>query len=170
MLLRRKKEKPRINMTSNVNELGEHPKMIQFCFYWLPPLLLTAGILIMAGDFGSVSKFWMFVKIFEFFLTSYSQKEIYQIYLVLRKIGHFLAYTALFLAYARAWRWHLQQTRLKSILLALAICFLVSSADESRQALHPSRTGSVWDVVLDMSGAMTAALLLFPFLRQKDQG
>ena len=35
--------------------------------------------------------------------------------------------------------------------------------------MHPSRTGSVWDVVLDMSGALTAALVLFPFLRQDDR-
>jgi VanZ family protein len=144
--------------------------MIDFCFYWLPPLLLTAGILIMAGDFGSVSKFWMFVKIFEFVLTSYSHKEIYQIYLVLRKVGHFLAYAVLFLAYARAWRWHMGKSRLKAVFLALAICLLISVGDESRQALHPSRTGSPRDVVLDMSGALTAALVLFPFLERKDLG
>lgn len=143
--------------------------MAHFCFYWVPPLLLTAGILIMAGDFGSVSKFWRFVKIVEFFLTSYSHKELYQIYLVLRKIGHFLAYAALFFAYARAWRWHLQQTRITTIFLALAICFLVSAGDESRQALYPSRTGSVRDVLLDMSGALTAALVMFPFLRSDDR-
>lgn len=132
-------------------------------------MLLTAGILIMAGDFGSVSKFWMFVKVVEPFLTLYSHQDLFQIYLVLRKIGHFLAYAALFVAYARAWRWHLKQTRLKTVLLALALCFLVSAGDESRQALHPSRTGSVWDVVLDMSGALTAALILFPFLRPDDR-
>ena len=79
---------------------------------------------------------------------------------MLRKIGHFLAYTALFLAYASL-ALASAADKLKSILLALAICFLVSSADESRQAMHPSRTGSVWDVVLDMSGALTAALVLF---------
>jgi VanZ family protein len=152
-------------MTVKATHFRDQSRMAHFCSYWLPPLILTAGILIMAGDLGSVSKFWRFVKIFEFFLTSYSHKEIYQIYLVVRKVGHFLAYGALFVAYARAWRWHLQQTRLKTVLLALAICFLVSAGDESRQALHPSRTGSVWDVVLDMSGALTAALILLPFLR-----
>jgi VanZ family protein len=170
MLLRRKKEKPRINMTSNVYKLGEHPRMTQFCFYWLPPLLLTAGILIMAGDFGSGSKLRIPIIILEYLLPSYSMKEIIELYLILRKVGHFLAYAALFCAYARAWRWHMGKSRLKAVFLALAICLLISAGDESRQALHPSRTGSPRDVVLDMSGALTAALAWFPFLRQEDQG
>jgi VanZ family protein len=168
MLLRRKKEKPRINMTSNVYKLGEHPRMTQFCFYWLPPLLLTAGILIMAGDLGSGSKLRIPIIILEYLLPSYSMKEIIELYLILRKVGHFLAYAALFCAYARAWRWHMGKSRLKAVFLALAICLLISAGDESRQALHPSRTGSPRDVVLDMSGALTAALAWFPFLRQED--
>ena len=169
-MFRRKREKPHINMTSNVNELGEHPRIIQFCIYWLPPLLLTAGILIMAGDLGSGSKLRIPIIILEYLLPSYSRKEILELYFWFRKAGHFLAYAALYFAYARAWRWHMRQSRLKAVFLALAICLLISAGDESRQALHPSRTGSPRDVVLDMSGAFTAALVGFPFLRQEDQG
>ena len=78
----------------------------------------------------------------------------------LRKVGHFLAYAVLFFAYARAWRWHLGKSRLKAVLLALAICFLISTGDESRQAMYSSRTGTPRDVVLDMSGALTCRVSL----------
>lgn len=156
-------------MTSNVHELGEHPRMIQFCFYWLPPLLLTFGILFMAGELGSTAKFRIPIIILKYLLPSYSMKEILELYLWFRKAGHFLTYATLFCAYARAWRWHMGKSRLKAVFLALAICLLISVGDESRQALHPSRTGSPRDVVLDMSGALTAALVLFPFLRQDDR-
>ena len=33
-----------------------------------------------------------------------------------------MAYAVLFGAYVRAWRWHMQMSRLKAIFLALAIC------------------------------------------------
>jgi VanZ family protein len=84
-------------------------------------------------------------------------------------VCHFLAYAALFFAYARAWRWHVGKSRFKAMLLALAICFLIAAGDEIRQATHFSRTGSPRDVVLDMSGALTAAIAWYPFLRQEDQ-
>jgi VanZ family protein len=157
-------------MTSKVNHVWEQPRLAHFCFYWLPPLLLTAGILIMAGELGSVNGLKIVLRILEHLLPSYSKKEIFQLYLVLRKVGHFLAYALLFGAYVRAWCRHMQMTRLKAVLMALAICLLVSSADEGRQAFYSSRTGQPKDVVLDMSGALTAAIALFPFLKKDDQG
>jgi VanZ family protein len=156
-------------MTGKVNRFGNRPELILFCYYWLPPLLLTAGIIILAGDLGSVSHFKLPLKILSFLLPSYSPKEISALYLKLRKVGHFLAYALLFGAYARAWCWHLGKTRLKTIFLSLAICLFVSVADEARQTFYNSRTGSPRDVLLDMSGSLTAALVLFPWLRPEDQ-
>ncbi len=140
---------------------------LPFLWYWLPPCLLTIGILVMAGDWGSISQFRLPIKILEFLLPSLSAKEIYQLYAELRKVLHFLVYAALFAVYARAWRWHVGLGRWKAIFLALLVCLLVSSADEGRQTLFLSRTGSPRDVLLDMSGALTAAIALFPFLRQE---
>ena len=156
-------------MTVEINHLRQPTGITQFCYYWLPPLFLSAGILIMAGDLGSVAKFTVPVTILKFLLPSWSSAEIYQIYLWLRKVGHFMAYAALFGTYVRAWRWHAQMSRLKAIFLALAICLVVSTGDEWRQAFYQSRTGCSQDVALDMSGAFTAAIAFFPFLRQENQ-
>lgn len=135
--------------------------------YWLPPVLLSIGILIMAGDLGSAYKFRLPVIILKFLLPAYSTKEIYQLYLELRKVMHFLAYAALFLVYVRAWRWHTGLSRWQAILVSLLLCLIISGADEGRQSLLTSRVGSLQDVLLDMSGALTAAIAYFPFLRHE---
>jgi VanZ family protein len=151
-----------------INHLAEPPRIITICYYWLPPLLLTAGIFIMAGDLGSMGKFKLPAIILHYLLPSWSRGEITQLYGELRKVGHFLAYAALFGAYVRAWRWHMQMPRYKAVLLALTVCLLVSAGDEGRQAFYASRTGNPRDVVLDMSGALAAAIALFPLLRPED--
>jgi hypothetical protein len=43
-------------------------------------LLLTAGILLMAGDLGSVAKFRIPVIILAYLLPSYSRQEISELY------------------------------------------------------------------------------------------
>jgi VanZ family protein len=156
-------------MTVKINHLEQPSGLGHFCYYWLPPLLLTTGIIILAGDLGSVAKFNLPVTILKFLLPSWSMKEIHILSLKLRKVGHFAAYAVLCLAYVRAWYWHLHMSRIKAMMLALAICLLVSAGDETRQAFHESRTGSPQDVALDMSGALTAAIVLFPLLEQEDQ-
>jgi VanZ family protein len=156
-------------MTVKINQLEQQSGISHFCYYWLPPLLLTAGIFFMAGELGSVAKFKLPISFLKFLLPSWSMKEIHILSLKLRKIGHFMAYAVLCMAYVRAWYWHLQMSRMKAIMLALAICLLVSASDETWQAFHESRTGCPRDVALDMSGALTAALVLFPLLQKEDQ-
>jgi VanZ family protein len=156
-------------MTVKINHLEQKSGLGHFCYYWLPPLLLTAGIIILAGDLGSVAKFNLPVTILKFLLPSWSMEEIHRLSLKLRKIGHFTAYAVLCTAYVRACYWHLHMSRMKAIISALTICLLVSAGDETRQSFYESRTGSPQDVALDMSGALTAAIVLFPLLKQEDQ-
>jgi VanZ family protein len=157
-------------MTVKINHVGQPSGITQLCYYWLPPLFLSSGILIMAGDLGSIGTLTLPVTILKYLLPSWSASELYLLYGWLRKVGHFMAYAALFGTYVRAWRWHMRLSRPKAIFLALAICLVVSSSDEWRQSFHESRTGCPHDVALDMSGAFTAAIVLFPFLRLTDQG
>ena len=156
-----------MHMYVETEKIGKPSRIFNIFSYWLPPVLLTAGIFFMAGDMGSFSKWSIFLQIFSYLLPSYSPQKIHTMYMGLRKAGHFVAYAALYYAYARAWRWQAGLTCFKSISLALAICLAVSSADEGWQFLHTSRTGSLWDVALDMSGALTAAIISFPLLRQQ---
>jgi len=139
-----------------------------FLSYWLPPLLLTGGIFFMAGDYGSTSRFHWPTYVLRFLLPSLSPREILQLVGLLRKILHFLVYASLFSVYARAFRWQLHLGRWPLVILTLSVCLLISGADEGRQAFYPSRSGRVTDVLLDMSGALTAAAVLWPWLRPKE--
>jgi VanZ family protein len=49
--------------------------------------------------------------------------------------------------------------------VALALCLLVASADEWRQSESAARSGSVWDVLLDLAGAAIAVFIAVPWLR-----
>jgi VanZ family protein len=80
----------------------------------------------------------------------------------IRKFAHFFAYGVLSALFFRALRGPLPSTmwRMKWALLALAICLVTASSDEIHQLYTPGRGGSWKDVLLDMTGALFAQLLI----------
>jgi VanZ family protein len=138
----------------------------RFLYYWLPPLVLSGGVLFMASDYGATHNFGWVLTILKSIWPRATMTEIYQIHSFIRKFMHFLTYAALLGVYVRALWGHLGLRRRPAILVGLLICLVIASADEGRQALYPSRQGRPSDVLLDMSGALIAALLLWPFLRE----
>jgi VanZ family protein len=90
---------------------------------------------------------------------------------VLRKTGHVLGYAVLSLLLFRAWkasivvsgspRWSIVWAR-----IAFAMATLVASLDEWHQTFLPSRTGTIWDIVLDSTAALVAQILLFWWIRR----
>lgn len=79
---------------------------------------------------------------------------------VLRKGAHVTAYAVLSLCWQQALEPGLQRWQPKTALQVLAICLAVACLDELNQSQLPSRTGSPFDVVWDMSGAVGLQLLL----------
>lgn len=85
---------------------------------------------------------------------------------LIRKSGHFLGYGLIGLAWLRAWWLTLPRSRfLPDALLALLGTALIASCDEWHQAYLPNRTSSVWDVLLDCSGAIVLQMLVYLFVR-----
>jgi VanZ family protein len=71
--------------------------------------------------------------------------------LIFRKSMHFLFYGTLgFLGYRAAVRGGVTG---KAVVLGLAVALMHASFDEIRQSGYADRTGSFWDVCLDMAGA-----------------
>ena len=89
---------------------------------------------------------------------------------VLRKTGHVIGYAVLSLLLFRAWkssiavsgspRWSMVWAR-----MAFAMTALVAGLDEWHQTFLPSRTGTLWDVLLDSTAALAAQFLIFLWLR-----
>lgn len=134
-------------------------KIFSFLYYWLPPLLLTMAIIAFAGDLGSVHNFQLTIYFIKFLFPELPQAEVYHFSVILRKIGHFVAYALLCLSYTRAFYRQVRLSRTVALLLALSVCLVVAVADEGRQFFYTSRSGRPQDVLLDMSGAATAGVL-----------
>lgn len=93
----------------------------------------------------------------------------------LRKGGHFTGYGLLGLFFASAWFSVLRgryagtwsTLRLRAGVFGVASTLVVASADEIHQMFLPSRGASIWDVLLDTSGALTLNLIVFAYLAMR---
>jgi VanZ family protein len=76
------------------------------------------------------------------------------VHVIIRKTGHFVGYGIVGLAWLRAWRMTLKNSRfLFRAGMALVGTAAVAICDEWHQAYLPNRNGSPWDVLLDCCGA-----------------
>ncbi|HYI09113.1 MAG TPA: VanZ family protein [Thermoanaerobaculia bacterium] len=75
-----------------------------------------------------------------------------------RKATHLVVYGIL-----GALAWRADRRRF----VALALCLLVASADEWRQSETAARSGSAWDVLLDLIGASIAVFIVIPWIRAR---
>lgn len=83
----------------------------------------------------------------------------YQIYIAIRKSAHFIEYAILGLLSFRAALSVATGTRLATARwLALLIVTVLATADETRQAYSPVRTGSPYDIMIDIAGGALAIL------------
>ena len=78
---------------------------------------------------------------------------------LIKKAGHMLGYALLAAAYFRALSWRPQAARTQLIAAAcLALCYAAS--DEFHQKFVPGRTSSIYDILVDMTGAAIGIALL----------
>ena len=96
----------------------------------------------------------------------------YRIYIAIRKSAHFVEYAILALLTFRASLISANRTRLATAAwVALFIVTSLAAADEARQAFSQVRTGSPYDVLIDVTGGLLTVLgllLITRRLRQSD--
>jgi VanZ family protein len=128
----------------------------------------SGAILLMAGDRGSAVNTWNLMAQLQQFFPFLQTVPTSQLTHYVRVVGHILAYGLLAALWLRAcmWQWPMYQIRV--LPLSLGMTFLVAVLDEVRQSMHPSRSGTLLDVLLDLSSALTVTLVLyFVFRSQK---
>ncbi|SDE72355.1 VanZ family protein [Terriglobus roseus] len=91
---------------------------------------------------------------------------------ILRKSGHFTGYGLLGVFFARGWYSVLRRRivaswstlRMRAAMFGILSAAVVASADEIHQIFLPTRGASVWDVLLDTSGAVVLNGIFLAFL------
>jgi VanZ family protein len=90
-----------------------------------------------------------------------------EIHHLIRKTGHFVGYGVVSLTFFYSWRKTLHRMAVRSwtlwrraSVLALVCTLLIASLDEYHQSFLPSRTSSIFDVGIDLCGAIVFQMLL----------
>jgi VanZ family protein len=135
-----------------------------FAKYWLPTLLWMLLIFSASSDTSSAVRSSRIIgPILHWLCPSLPQEKVERIVLAVRKCAHFVEYAvlAVLLWYAlwmphwgdqRPWSWAVAG-------FALALSVAYAGLDEFHQMFVPTRQGSVWDVLLDSSGAVAGLVL-----------
>ena len=97
---------------------------------------------------------WLFPEI--------SEEKIYLAHFVTRKVAHFLEYGLLAFLAARAFSSSSSPSlRRRWFLISLLLVVVYSLSDEYHQSFVPSRGASVYDILIDTLGGLTALLLYY---------
>ena len=145
-----------------------HPRvsLARFCKSWLPVVLWM--ILIFGGStqLGAPRNTSRFIGPFlRWFAPNIADKTIGSVQYGIRKTGHVTEYAVLALLFWRArrktfspdtprWNW-------REAGFAILFSTLYAVTDEFHQYFVATRQGSVWDVLIDTSGAVLGMLLLW---------
>jgi VanZ family protein len=115
---------------------------------WLPVIVWAAIILSASSDTFSSnhSQSWL--------TTILGHGISHSVNIAIRKLGHLVAYGILGALAFRADR---------RILVAVAIALLIASIDEWQQSMTLQRTGTPWDVMLDLCGAWLGIVTIRKF-------
>jgi VanZ family protein len=134
---------------------------------WIAAGLWAAVVWMLGGDsLSAASTAGILRPVIEWFRPDFPPREMYALLVTIRKVSHVAEYGLLTLLILRA----LWIGSVRSVATSLGLTTLLvgtlALADEARQAYSPERTGSGWDVGLDLGGAalFASALLLLQAL------
>ena len=133
---------------------------------WWPALVWCTLIFLASTDGLSAertSRF--FVPLLRWLFPSMSYDRIDDIHHIFRKIAHFVEYFIFFLLIYRGVRGARKGFYWSWGVLAWAIAAIYSLSDEFHQIFVPSRGPSIWDSLLDSTGAFVALLVVFLLYR-----
>jgi VanZ family protein len=138
---------------------------------WLPTIAWLSMIAYFSTDtFSSEHTGSILEKIIHAIYGPISPAHLKMINFFVRKTAHFTVYGLLSLVAYYSWRTTLPRRSGWTFtwsLLALLVTLAAGSLDEFHQRFVPSRGPSVYDVLLDVAGAMFVQILLATFTRPK---
>lgn len=150
-------------MSENISRLPDTLSFSRKLYYWLPPFLWMAAIFVFSTDlFSSGNTGGLVARIFLWLFPTMSEAQLQTAHFLVRKAGHFSVYAVLALLLIRAfrasttlrWRW-------QWALYSFFIVGLYALLDEYHQSFTTSRTGSIWDSMIDLTGGACMLFVLW---------
>ncbi|MBK7391873.1 MAG: VanZ family protein [Chloracidobacterium sp.] len=132
---------------------------------YAPVVFWIAVIFYLSSDQGSMSQTSRFIRpLLEFLFPAASEQTLLIYHGYIRKAAHFTEYAVLAFLAVRAlsipatvrlhkWRY----------ILPLLLVISIAAIDEFHQSFEISRTGSIFDVMLDISGGLAMVIFLWIF-------
>jgi len=144
--------------------------MKSFLKYWLPVFVWLGLIFLGSTDLMSAAQTSRIIgPILRWFNPDVTIETIAKVQFVVRKAAHLTEYAVLAILIWRALR-RGGRGQMKMSILSLAVCFgcaLLAASDEFHQSFVTTRTSSVYDVMLDICGALIGLTLCFLFSRRR---
>lgn len=134
------------------------------------PLFLWIGVIfLLSSGSGSMAATSRIIRpLLEFLFPAASEESLQLMHFYIRKCAHFTEYAVLGYWALRAFaRTAAEWLRNHPYISAFAVVIIVASLDEFNQRFISSRTGSIWDVVLDITGGLFAIVVWFIVSRYK---
>jgi len=137
--------------------------------YWIPAVAWMGMVLLASTDpFSAKNTAVVLRAVLAWTVGSVDPATFDLVHTLVRKSAHFIEYAILSALWFRALRPHLTNLwRIRWALIGLVICLAVAILDEWHQSFVPSRTSSVRDVLLDITGAFFAQFLIWYALRHR---
>ncbi|MEO6051349.1 MAG: VanZ family protein, partial [Pyrinomonadaceae bacterium] len=128
------------------------------------PVFLWIGVIFfLSSNSGSMAETSRFVgPILKYLFPNISEETLRTIHGLVRKTAHFTEYAILAFFIVRALsKSSVAAFRSYRYVLALIVVAGIAGSDEFNQSFEPSRTASVWDILLDITGGFTMIVLLW---------
>ena len=135
--------------------------MRDFIFYWVAPICWMGFIFPTNGVLNTNSTSHIIVPILKWLLPHADAVTIDLLHIGIRKCVHFFNYAFLTFLLYRAFRKGKDIRRQEWVLYAGAIAIGYAAIDEYVQNFIPSRTGSVYDWLIDSVGVIVVCGLIF---------
>lgn len=144
------------------------PPALVWLWAWLPAILWSGVIFWMSTDtFSPEHTAWFFEPVLRWLLPGRTQEQYDFIHHIIRKCAHFSEYFVYFLLLYRAVRSKRAGWRWTWALAAFLIAAGYSLLDEFHQVFVPSRGPSIYDSLLDSTGAFVALMVLWWWFRRR---
>ena len=142
-------------------------KRREWIFRYAPLILWIGVIFYLSSGQGATTQTSRFIRpLLEFLFPGATEETLTVFHNYIRKTAHFTEYAVLAFFASRAF-WSSANETLRKFwwLAAFILIFVMAAIDEYNQSFNPTRTGSIYDVLIDLSGGLMMILLFWLFQR-----